>query len=92
MDGAGARHAEIVVGGDDIDHVDVGTRHLDEFHGMADDTGDVLHVVGSIESGVLRQDFRLDELYQIKAWNVLYHKKLILCLQIYKFLRTFANN
>jgi hypothetical protein len=58
---------------------------------VADDAGDMFHVMGGVESGILGQDLGLNELYQIKAWNVLYHKKLSLCLQIYEILRTFAN-
>ena len=91
MDSAGTRHAQIVIGSDGVDHVHVGARHLHQFEGVADDAGDVLHVMGSVESGILGQDLGLNELYQIKAWNVLYHKKLSLCLQIYEILRTFAN-
>ena len=63
MDGAGPGHPEVVIGGDGIDHIDVGTGDLHQLERMTDDTGDVFHIVGSVEGSVLRQDFCLNELY-----------------------------
>jgi len=77
VDGTGPRHAEVVIGGNNIDHIDIGTCGTHQVQGVTDDTGDVLQIVGTVELGVLRQDVRLDKLHQIKARTVGNHKKVV---------------
>jgi hypothetical protein len=80
-----------VIGGDGIDHIDVGTGGLHQVNGTADDTGDVLQIVGTVKLGVLGEYLGLDELHQIKAGGVADHKKLAYLLQNYEIFLTFAS-
>jgi hypothetical protein len=50
----------------------------------------MFHVVGTVESGITREDLSLDELYQIQAGGVVNHKKSRIFLQNYEILLTFA--
>ena len=67
VDGTGTGHAEVVVGGNAIDHVDVGTGDAHQVEGIADDTRDVLQVVGTVKLGVLGQYLGLNEFDEVEA-------------------------
>ena len=85
-----ANHPEIMIGSNGVDHVDIGSGGSDELEGTADDTGDVLEVVSTVESCITREYLGLDEFHQIKARAIVNHKLLRIFLQIYEKLITFA--
>ena len=60
-----SRHSQVVIGGNSIDHVEIGANPASQFQRTADDTRGVLHVVRTVELGVLWQYLGLDEFYQI---------------------------
>jgi hypothetical protein len=65
MDGTWPCQSQVVVGGNGIDHIDVGTCLLSQLQRTSDDTRDMLHVMGTVELLILRQYLRLDKLDEI---------------------------
>ena len=63
MDGAGTRHTQVVIGGDGVGHVDIGASGLHQVERTADNAGDVLQVVSTVELRVFREDLGLDKLH-----------------------------
>ena len=63
--GPRAFHAEVVVGGDDVCHVGVGSQPPREFQRGCDDVVDVAEGVGAVELCVARQDVLFDELHDL---------------------------
>ena len=45
-----------------------------QFEGVANDAGDVFHVVGTVELCVLRQDICFNKFHQIEVWMTANHK------------------
>ena len=91
VDGTRPRQSQVVIGGNDIHHVDVGTRGAHQVNGTAYHRHHMTQSVRLVEVGVLRQDVLLHKLYQIKTCRVLYHKKTKIFLQIYEKYIIFAN-
>ena len=66
VDGAGTAHTQIVIGSDDVHHVDVGTRDAGQLDAVADD---VLHVgqpVALAESCIARQNLAFYKLHDVE--------------------------
>ena len=64
MDGARPTHAEVVIGGSCIAHIDVGSCEASQFEAVLDDSLYMAEAVAPAEIGVAGKDLRLYELHQ----------------------------
>ena len=75
MAGTWPRHAQVVIGGNGVDHVGISTCSANKFERTANDTGNVFQVVSTVKLSVPRQYLGLYELYEVEAGTVCNHKK-----------------
>ena len=68
VDSSRAAHAQVVVGGNDINHVDVGTCYRYEFQGVSDDTGHVAQSVALAKLRIFWQDLCFHKLHDFQIY------------------------
>ena len=66
MNGSGTLHAQIVVGGCYVGHVEIGADLLGKGNGALNNRNDVAEVVGFVETAVTGQYLCFDELHQVE--------------------------
>ena len=73
MDGTRPGHADVMISGNGIDHIDVGAGCAHEIKRTAYDPRDMAEVVRFVELGILRKNVCLYKLNQIEACCIAYH-------------------
>ena len=72
VDGARTAHSQVVVGGNDINHVDVGTCYRYEFQGVFDDTGYVAQSVALAKFCIFGQNLCFHKLHDFEIYLLLH--------------------